>query len=393
MKVLIAALALLLAACDRKQDSAPPKATRVDPRTIVAMGVGEPAQDKEGWPTYHGNYSLDGVAAGTVPDAPERLWKFKAGNRVEATPVAADGRIHFTTVKGGLFALNFAGEQIWKVTSEDAFTSPPLLADGKILVGTGKGMLVAYEAATGKELWKYDVGGSVQGTANRIELPGGKRGILAISQADGSIHGVELETGQGAWKSPPQQRCDGSAGVGGGKIVMGSCAAALHVFSIEKAEKLYDIPLGKDNEVAGGVAMSGTTAFAGTRSGKLCAVDIADQKVLWTNADGSGEAFQTPAVGGKWVIFGADDGKLHGIRRETGEKAWSFDTGNRPLSPVIAGDRVVCSSGGSLFVFELATGKKLWSAPVSDDITSPSVIGGRILVGGDDGTVTAYGKK
>ena len=139
--------------------------------------------------------------------------------------------------------------------------------------------------------------------------------------------------------------------------------------------------------------MSGTTAFAGTRSGKLCAVDLAQDKVLWTNADGSGEAFQTPAVGDKWVIFGADDGKLHGIRRDNGVKAWSFDTGNRPLSPVIAGNRVVVSSGGFLFVLDLEKGTKLWSAPVSDDISSPAVVGGMILVGGDDSTVTAYGRK
>ncbi len=43
--------------------------------------------------------------------------------------------------------------------------------------------------------------------------------------------------------------------------------------------------------------------------------------------------------------------------------------------------------------YELGTGKKLWSAPVSDDITSPAVVGGMILVGGDDSTVTAYGRK
>jgi len=384
MRALI--LALLLCGCDAKA----PAAVAPSPN---APDKSASMQERSAWLTYHGNYSLDGVAGSSVPDAPEKLWKFKAANRVEVTPVSADGRIHFTTAKGGLYALDLAGKELWKITNEDGFSSPPLLADGKIILGTGKGLLLAYDAATGKELWKYDVGGSVQGTANRIDLPGGKKGLLAISQSDGSIHGIELDTGKGSWKSPPQQRCDGSAGVGGGKIVMGSCAAAFHVFSIEKAEKISDIPLGKDNEVAGGVAMSGTTAFAGTRSGKLCAVDIAAEKVLWTNGDGSGEAFQTPAVGEKWVIFGADDGKLHGIKRETGEKVWSFDTGNRPLSPVIAGNRVVVSSGGSLFVLELATGKKLWSAPVADDISSPAVVGGMILVGGDDSTVTAFGRK
>jgi outer membrane protein assembly factor BamB len=93
------------------------------------------------------------------------------------------------------------------------------------------------------------------------------------------------------------------------------------------------------------------------------------------------------------VIFGADDGKVYAVDRAKGTKIWSLDTANRPLSPVIARDRVVISSGGTLFLADLATGKKLWSAPVSDDITSPAVVGGMILVGADDGTVTAYGKK
>jgi outer membrane protein assembly factor BamB len=351
-------------------------------------------EDRAGWVTYHGGYSLDGVAGTPVPDAPERLWKFKAGNRVEATPVSAEGRIHFTSVKGGLFAVDPGGSLVWKITIEpDSFTSPPLLAGGKIIVGSSKGLLRAFDAATGGEKWSYDVGGTVQGTANGIDLPGGKKGVFAISQSDGSIHAVDLETGKGAWKTPPMQRCDGSAGVGGGWIVMGSCAAALHVFSVDKAEKTSDVPLGRDNEVAGGVAMSGSFAFAGTRSGKLCAVDVAAGKVVWTNGDGSGEAFATPAVSDKAVVFGADDGKAYGLKRDTGEKLWSFDSGNRPLSPVIAGERVVLSSGGSLFLLDLMSGKKLWSAAVSDDITSPAVVAGMILVGGDDGTVTAYGRK
>lgn len=355
---------------------------------------GPRAGEHDPWPTYHGGYSLDGVSAAVLPDAPERLWKFKAGSRVETTPVVAEGRIHFTSAKGGLFAVDPLGHLIWKISIDpDSFTSPPLLADGKIVVGSSKGLLLAFDASTGAEKWTYAVGGTVQGTANRVDLPGGKKGIIVISQSDGSIHGIELDSGKGSWKTPPMQRCDGSAGVGDGQIVMGSCAAALHVFSVDKAEKTADVPLGQDNEVAGGVAMSGKLAFAGTRSGRLCAVDVAAGTVVWTNADGQGEAFATPAVSQTLVVFGSDDGKVFGLKRSSGEKLWVFDTGNRPLSPVIAGNRVVVASGGTLFLLEASTGKKVWSAPVSDDITSPAVAEGMILVGGDDGTVTAYGRK
>jgi outer membrane protein assembly factor BamB len=352
------------------------------------------AQDRGAWRTYHGNFALDGLAGGSLPDAPELLWKYKAGNRVDVTPVSADGRIYFTTAKGGLVALDLDGKPVWTVSiAPDSFSSPPLLVDGLLIVGSNKGLLHAFETGAGKEKWGYDLGGAVQGSPNRIEFPGGRPGVMAISPSDGAIHGVDLETGKGVWKTPGVERCDGSASVSGGRIVMGSCASALHVYSEPKGEKLLDVPLGGDNQVAGGVAMSGTTAFAGTRSGKLCAVDVSAGKILWTNADGQGEAFMTPAVGETMVVFGADDGKVHGVKRDTGVKIWSFDTGNRPMSPVLIGDRVVVSSGGSLFLLALADGKKIWSAPVSDDTTSPAVVGGRILVGGDDGTVSAYGRK
>ena len=373
-------------------------ATPQDPSTPatpakVAARPGDP-QSPSGWFTYHGGFSLDGVAATTLPDAPERLWRFKVGNRVETTPVSSDGRVYFTSAKGGLFALDLEGREIWKASiAPDSFTSPLLIADGALIAASGKGQLRAYDPATGKEKWSYEVGGSVQGTPNRIDLPGGKKGVMAISSSDGVIHAVDLETGMGAWKTPGVERCDGSAGVGGGRIVMGSCASALHVYSMDKAEKITDIPLGGDNQIAGGVALSGMTAFAGTRSGKFCAIDVGGAKMLWTNADNQGESFMTPAVGERSAVFGSDDGKVYALDRGTGAKLWAFDTGNRPSSPVLAGGRVVVASGGALFLLDLQTGAKVWTAAVSDEITSPAVVSGRIIVGADDGTVSAYGKK
>jgi outer membrane protein assembly factor BamB len=347
-----------------------------------------------GWSTYHGSYALDGLADVALPDAPERLWRVKVEGRIDTTPVASDGRIYFASSKGGLYGVDLGGKELWRSSiAPDVFTTPPLVADALLVLGTGKGVLRAYDTGSGKEKWNYDVGGSVQGSPNLIGLAGGKKGVVAISQGDGCLHGIDLETGKGLWKMPAVERCDGSAGASGDYIVMGSCASALHIYSASRGVKITDVSLGGDNQVAGGVAMSGTQAFAGTRSGKLCAVDVAEAKILWTFAEGQGEAFATPAVNDRVVIYGADDGKVYAVDRAKGTKVWALDTGNRPLSPVIARDRVVIASGGALLLADLAAGKKLWSAPVSDDITSPAVVGGMILVGGDDGTVTAYGKK
>src|SRR5205823_13013854 len=129
--------------------SSAPAGKGVAPRSEV--------QDRAGWLTYHGNFALDGVAAGPVPDALERLWKFKAGNRVDLTPVSSEGRIYFSTAKGGLFAIDLKGEELWKISiAPDSFGSPPLIADGMLVVSTTKGFLKAFETATGKEKWSYD---------------------------------------------------------------------------------------------------------------------------------------------------------------------------------------------------------------------------------------------
>jgi outer membrane protein assembly factor BamB len=358
--------------------------------TILLARGQEPSE----WPTYHGRATLDGVADAAPPDNPVRLWRFKAGRGIEATPVSTGGRIFVTAAKGLLIALDLEGRQAWKTDiAKDSFSAPPMCADQAVIVGSRNGVLYAFDAATGREKWSRKMEDPLQGSANRVDLPCGRKGIVALSSADGSLHCVDLDSGEALWKTGPLERCDGSPGVGSGRIVIGSCASALHVFSIEKAVKEADIYLGGDDQVAGGVALSGKMAFAGTRSGKVVAVDVVDHKILWSNSDSRGEAFATPAVNDRFVVFASDDGKVYGLNRETGVRLWDFDTGFKPLSPVIAGTRVVVSSGGSLFLLELETGRKLWTVRVSDEITSPAVVGGRVIVGADDGTVTAFGRE
>jgi outer membrane protein assembly factor BamB len=360
---------------------------------IAMAGLLLLAQEEPEWASFHGASTLDGVADTALPDAPARLWEFKAGQPIETPPVCGDGKIYVATAKNTLFALDWNGRQVWAASIHDSFTSPPFYADKAVFAGTAGGFLCAFDAATGREKWRYKVGDAVMGTPNRIDLPEGRKGIVVISQADGAIHGVDMETGKLAWTTDKVERCDGHPSVGGGRIVLGSCASALHVYSGGKEPVRKDIPLGEDGQVAGGVALSGKTAYAGTRGGKVYAVDVEAGKIVWKNDSTRSEAFTTPAVNDRFVVFGAQDGKVYGLDRGTGAKAWEADTGDAPSSPVIARDRVAVSSGGSLHLLDLATGKKIWTARVSDTITGPAVARGRMIVGTDSGLVAAFGKE
>ena len=348
---------------------------------------------RSAWRTYHGDYNLSGIADTEIPDKLTRLWTFDAGGYVDWTPVAAEGRVFFATDEGDLFAISLeTGKEIWNAALEkDWFSSPPVFADGLVIVGTRDGFLQAYDAAKGDIQWKYEVEGGIQGTANRTDLADGTKAVIVNAQADGAIHCVELTTGKSLWKTEAIDRCDGSASVADGAIVMGSCASALHVFSIEKKAKVADVELGGDAQVAGGVAIVDGIAYAGTRTGALCAVNVKTNNLIWTNEDSTGEAFSTPAVTDRLVVHGSTDGFLYALERSTGKTVWSFDSEFTASSPVVTGERIVFTSGGVLYILNLADGKKVWSAEVSDDATAPAVVAGRVVVGADDGTVSAWG--
>ena len=61
------------------------------------------------------------------------------------------------------------------------------------------------------------------------------------------------------------------------------------------------------------------------------------------------------------------------------------------MSPVIARDKVVVGAGGVLSLLSVESGEELWSFEVSDEISSPSIIEGMIIVGSDDGSLSAFG--
>lgn len=348
------------------------------------------------WPTYHGGYSLDGVAAQAPPDAPERLWRTKIGRRVDQPPVLLGGRLFAVGAsKDPIVALDLSGKELWRADhSKDPVSTPLMAADGLVLAGLQGGVLVAHDAETGKEKWRAELGGgSMQGSPNRVLLPGGAKGVAVISQSDGAIHVFELATGKFLWKTEPVERCDGSPGTDGGRLAFGSCASAMHVVSLEKSAKAADVSLGGDHQVAGGVAISGGVAYAGSRSGGFFAVDLAGGKVLWNVSYQTKESFSTPGVGEKLVFFGAQDGKIYALKRENGAKAWEQDTGEVPTSPVVAGNRLVVTAMGKLQIYEIESGKRLFDLQAADELSSPAVAGGVIYVGTDDGAVAAYGRK
>ncbi|HOF39636.1 MAG TPA: PQQ-binding-like beta-propeller repeat protein [Candidatus Hydrogenedentes bacterium] len=358
------------------------------------------------WNTYHGGFSLSGVAEASLPEELTPAWRFMAGASVITTPVAGAGRIYFANTRGTVFAVDTDGVELWSTSMPRAtvdqwspkyqqIDAPLTYFRETVLAGSLDGILFALDAGSGAVKWQADLEGTILGAANIALVDSGEGSaasarVYVIEQGSGVLHCLDFETGQAVWQSIGVERCDGSPGIGGEAVVFGSCAAALHIFSSQTGERLRDIPVGNDSQVAGGVAVLGDEVYSGSRSGLVLRAAASTGAVVWRNTDCTAEVFTTPAVCEHRVIFGCADGDIHGLERESGTPVWTVETGGMATSPVIARDKVVVGSRGTLLLLRLDGGEKLWSHEVSDEITAPAVYDGLVIVGCDDGTVAAF---
>lgn len=350
------------------------------------------------WSTYHGGSSLTGLSNVSLPDKLKVVWRHQIEGSVYYPPVSDGERIYFTSYKGGVFALDTSGEELWsrELVREirddgkkrmELFDAPIAYFNGTVFAGAMRGNLYAFDAASGKDKWVHDLDGPILGTVNTEN----DDSLIILGQEYGTLHSIDMNSGKELWQTEGIDRCDGSPSVHNGRIVFGSCAAAIHVFSTEDGELLRNIEIDTDSQIAGGVALVGDSAFSGSHSGKLIHANARTGEIVWINEDSTDEILSTPAVNRDFVVFSCFDDFLYAVDRVTGELRWKFDTEGYPTSPIIVGDKVLLGVDGVLHMLRLETGESLWSYEVSDEITSPAVIQGMVVVGSDDGTITAFG--
>jgi outer membrane protein assembly factor BamB len=360
------------------------------------------------WHTYHGDYSLTGLSADKLPDAPVRLWRTQIGKALPSAVVGGNGRIFCIADDSSITALDMRGAIIWqrtlnggRVTPEgkpvnETFSAPPLyISNNLLVVAADRGDVYALLPADGTTLWTYRIAGRTQGTPNFRPGKDDRQGLVFVTAKDsGTIFALNAADGSLAWKSEPLERTDGHAAVEADNILLGNCTASFIAVSTSDGSTVAKIKVGEESEMAGGVAVLEGKVFAGNRSGSLAAADIAGGTLLWVAEKGTGELFTTPALGLGHVVAHGPDTVLHCAEPSGGQDVWSKDfKGNVAVSPVIAGDIVVAGVDGSLFGMALEDGKELWQVMAGDETTDPAIIDGMLVAGSDDGSITAYGKE
>ncbi|MCI0825655.1 MAG: PQQ-binding-like beta-propeller repeat protein, partial [Chloroflexi bacterium] len=103
-------------------------------------------------------------------------------------------------------------------------------------------------------------------------------------------------------------------------------------------------------DISRAVAVTPDSVYAGTREGRVAALDVATGEERWVTETGF-QITSSPTVAGTTVMVGTKDGKVLGLDTATGKVIWDFQTqGQITAAPVVAGDTLyVASRDGTLY--------------------------------------------
>lgn len=192
---LLVLASLTLAACEKEvilpgerfgtrtplEDSIP-SAENPAPRDTSAVAVNKavpialpPAQANAEW-THRGGNARHAAPHGALSAAPARVWSANIGqastrrNRISAAPVVADGRVYTLDAEMGLHATALSGAPVWGTDLTPAGDRPSDVSGGgiaavagRVYVATGYGELIAVEGASGRVIWRQQLGAAVAG--------------------------------------------------------------------------------------------------------------------------------------------------------------------------------------------------------------------------------------
>lgn len=126
---------------------------------------------------------------------PKVVWKFGTGNRLWSRPLLADGKLYQASYDHRLYAIDAAsGKEMWRF---EGATAPigvqPILKDGVLYFGAFDSNFYAVNAADGKLKWKTSVDGWVWTEAAL------NADSIYFGDVRGKLYALDLASGQRKW--------------------------------------------------------------------------------------------------------------------------------------------------------------------------------------------------
>ncbi|HEY4186137.1 MAG TPA: PQQ-binding-like beta-propeller repeat protein, partial [Polyangia bacterium] len=248
----------------------------------------------------------------------------------------------------------------WSLTLASPYAiSSPAAADGVLVMGARDGVVRAFAAGTGKLLWQFATGDTVQAS------PAIKDGRVFVSSLDGKLYALHLADGTLAWQRELGGLEYASPTVVGDSLLVphGFPGRTLLKLDAKTGDTLWETSPDLLMQFSNSSPVSdGAQVFMAVNEGQLHSFDFATGNHLWSyQTDGIVNATGPLLANGRVYLFpGGASGKLHAVDAATGRSAagWPVDV---PAAEIdVTGTRIdrdfATSSltiNGSLLTFDL----------------------------------------
>ncbi|HEY0281324.1 MAG TPA: PQQ-binding-like beta-propeller repeat protein [Rhizomicrobium sp.] len=344
------------------------------------------------WP-QPGGYAANAMYHLEASGPLRRVWKQDAGagsnsdSRLTAAPIVAGGKVYVLDARARVYAFDAnSGKPAWHVSvapkghtdlinvlsfglfGEDTKVDPSkgfgggiAFDDGKLFATTGFGDVIALDAATGKELWRTNVGVPI------FNAPTANGGRVFVSSQDNHFHAFAQNNGRELWDHQGITEAAGilqstSAAVAGEFVIAPYTSGELYALRVQNGRPAWSDMLTRSgnvtaltelDDIAGRPVVDRDLVFAISHSGVMAAIQLGTGDRQWTRDLAS---IQTPWVAGDFVYVLTTQAQLLCLTRKEGRVKWLHqlprwtdpkDTSSDPIvwsGPVLVSNRLIMVS-------------------------------------------------
>lgn len=303
--------------------------------------------------------SSDGVVGLFDATTGAEVWRAHVGAQI-AAGVGSDGRLAaVVTRENELIALD-AGRELWRQKLQAQGFTAPLVAGGRVFVLAADRSVTAFDAQSGRKLWKQQrPGESLVLRQAGVLLAVGDTLVAGLS---GRLVGLNPSNGSIRWESPiasPRGTNDierlvdlvGRVSREGDGVCARAFQAAVGCVDAARGTLLWSKP------ATGSVGVHGDEKYVfGVESdGSIMAWRRTDGERVWVSERLRYRQLTAPLVIGRSIALGDDAGLVHLLSREDGSALTRVATDGSAVvaAPVLAGGTlVVVTRSGGVFGFK-----------------------------------------
>ena len=191
---------------------------------IMVPSVVATSSSNDDWPTFQHDASHSGSSTSKAPLTNQTLWTFTTGDKVESSPVVANGAVYVGSDDGYFYALNaYNGSLLWRYNTYGPIQSAATVVDGVVYFGGFHSHAVfALNASTGELIWNSP---TTSIYPDEISSTAVANGLVYVEinndGSGGELRALNASTGSLMWKYDPSSWLSTSPALYGDKIYIG----------------------------------------------------------------------------------------------------------------------------------------------------------------------------